>query len=102
MRNYECVYILAPTLDDNGLKEKSEKFNEIVTSRSGTINSLDAWGKRKLAYPIKKFHEGFYFVMRFSGNNEILNELNRVFRFDDAVLRHMIVIDENPVPEKSE
>lgn len=102
MRNYECVYILAPTLDDTSLKEENEKFNEVVTSRNGSVHSLDSWGKRKLAYPIKKFQEGFYFLMKFSGDNEVLEELNRLFRFDDQVLRHLIVVDENPVPEKKE
>ena len=102
MRNYECVYILVPTLDDSGIKEKKDRFDEIVTSRGGTVDAISEWGKRKLAYPINKFQEGYYIVARFTANNEILDELNRVFRFDDQVIRHMIVIDENPEPAKTQ
>ena len=96
MRAYECVFILDPTLEEITVKEKSDRACEIITSRKGTVTKIDAWGKRKLAYPINKRVEGVYTVMNFMGNNEILAELNRVFKFDDAVLRHMIVIDDNP------
>ncbi len=96
MRSYECVYILDPSLEELAVKEKTSKFSEIVTGRKGAVRRVDLWGKRKLAYPIAKRFEGNYILMRFTGDNDILNELNRVFRFDDAVLRHLIVIDENP------
>lgn len=99
MRAYECVYILDPSLEELAVKEKTDRFNEIVTSRNGKVHKVDLWGKRKLAYPIAKRFEGIYTLMKFSGDNDILAELNRIFRFDDAVLRHLIVIDENPQPE---
>lgn len=98
MRSYECVYILDPTLEELAVKEKTERYSEIITSRNGTVHKVDNWGKRRLAYPINKRIEGVYTVLKFSADNAILAELNRVFRFDDAVLRHLIVIDENPVP----
>ena len=101
MRAYECVYILNPILEELAVKEKVDRFNEIITSRNGVVHSVDHWGKRKLAYPINKFYEGIYILLKFSGGDEILNELNRIFRFDDAVLRHMIVIDENPPAAKT-
>lgn len=96
MRAYECIYILDPSLEEPAIKEKNEKFSEIVSSRGGTVGAIDPWGKRKLAYPIEKRHEGSYILMRFTGDKAILAELNRIFRFDDAVLRHLIVCDENP------
>jgi small subunit ribosomal protein S6 len=98
MRAYECTYILSPTLEESAVAEKSERFSEIVTSRKGTVHNIDRWGKRKLAYSINKFQEGIYTLMRFSGDNDILKELNRVFRFDDDVIRYLIVVDENPAP----
>jgi small subunit ribosomal protein S6 len=100
MRAYECVYILDPSLEELAVKEETDKFNEIVTSRGGTIRKVDLWGKRKLAYPIAKRFEGSYVLMCFDGDNAILAELNRVFRFDDLVLKHLIVIDKNPVTEQ--
>ena len=96
MRSYECIYILDPSLDEQTVRDKATKFGEVVTSRQGVIQNLDQWGKRKLAYPIKKRFEGFYTFMRFSGTTEILQELNRVFRFDEQVIRHMIIVEERP------
>ncbi len=100
MRAYECVYILDPSLEELAVKEKTDKFTEIVSSRGGTVRKVDLWGKRKLAYPIAKRFEGSYILMLFDGDNEILNELNRVYRFDDMVLRHLITINEDPVIEQ--
>jgi small subunit ribosomal protein S6 len=94
MRAYECIYIIDPALDEQAVKEKAAKYSEIITSRKGQITSVDQWGKRRLAYPINKIHEGHYTFIRFSGDNEILKELGRVFRFDDAILRHLIVVEE--------
>ena len=101
MRAYECVYILDPAVDESTVKEKADKFSEIVTSRKGSIRSINQWGKRKLAYPINKSFEGVYTLMKFQGNNDILTELNRVFRFDDKVLRHLIILEEHPEPENA-
>ena len=101
MRFYECVYILAPTLDESAVKEKADRTGEIITSRKGVVHTVDQWGKRRLAYPINKSYEGIYSVIKFSGTNEILVELNRIFRYDDAVLRHLIVVDENAPSEAS-
>lgn len=99
MRAYECVYIIDPTLEEQAIKEKEAKLREIVTSRKGSVHKVDSWGKRRLAYPINKCFEGTYTIVKFSGNNEILAELNRVFRFDDGILRHMIVVDTDPIPQ---
>jgi small subunit ribosomal protein S6 len=98
MQSYECIYILDPTLDEQAVMDKAAKFGEIITSRQGVIGSVDQWGKRKLAYPIKKRFEGFYTFVRFTGGTDVLQELNRVFRFDEHVIRHFIVVEERPKP----
>lgn len=97
MRAYECTYILKPTLEEHAVAEKIERYSEIVSSRKGSVQHIDRWGKRKLAYPINKFQEGIYTMMKFTGDNDILKELNRVFRFDDDVIRHLIVVGDTPV-----
>lgn len=102
MRTYECVYILDPSLEEAAVKEKTGRFNEIVTTRNGSVEAVDIWGKRRLAYPIEKKFEGTYILMKFHADSEILDELNRIYRFDDAVLRHLIVLDENPPAVKAE
>ena len=94
MRTYECIYIIAPTQEEQAVKEKSTKVSEIISSRKGVVQALEIWGKRKLAYPIEKFREGYYTFVRFEGSGDILVELGKVFRFDEAVLRHMIVVEE--------
>lgn len=101
MRAYECVYILDASLDESTVNEKAGRFGEIITSRGGEVHLVNQWGKRKLAYPIKKRFEGAYTLMKFTGDNDILAELNRVFRFDDAVLRHMIIVDAHPQPAET-
>lgn len=101
MRTYECIYILDPSLDEQAVRDRASRYSEIVTSRAGEVKNLDHWGKRRLAYPIKKRVEGYYTFMRFAGGNEILRELNRVFGFDEAVLRHLIVVEEKPAAEAS-
>jgi small subunit ribosomal protein S6 len=102
MRAYECVYILNPALEEPAIKEKENRLREIVTSRSGVVHKVESWGKRRLAYPIDKIQDGTYVLAKFTGDNARLAELNRVFRFDDGILRHMIVVDENPVRESRE
>lgn len=96
MRAYECIYILNPSLDEQAAKDKAVKFSEVITSRQGRITSVDQWGKRRLAYPINKIFEGYYTFIRFAGTSEILKELDRVFRFDETVLRHSLVVEERP------
>jgi small subunit ribosomal protein S6 len=96
MRAYECIYIVNPTLDEQAVKDKAVKIAEIVTSRQGQVTSVDQWGKRRLAYPINKIFEGYFTFIRFAGSNEILKELDRVFRFDEMVLRHSILVEEHP------
>ena len=102
MRAYECVYIINPTLEESAIKEKENRLREIVTSRKGVVHKVEIWGKRRLAYPIDKIQEGTYAVAKFMGDNDVLAELNRVFRFDDGIVRHMIVVDENPVQDVQE
>jgi small subunit ribosomal protein S6 len=96
MRAYECIYILNPSLDEQAIKDKAVKYGEIVTTRQGQVTSVEQWGKRRLAYPINKIFEGYYTFMRFTGDTEILKELGRVFRFDESVVRHLIVVEEHP------
>ncbi|MDD4858332.1 MAG: 30S ribosomal protein S6 [Candidatus Krumholzibacteria bacterium] len=98
MRAYECIYILNPSLDEQAVKDKAVKYSEIITARQGQISKVDQWGKRRLAYPIDKIFEGYYTFIRFTGGGEILKELDRVFRFDETVLRHSIVVEEKPNP----
>jgi small subunit ribosomal protein S6 len=94
MRAYECLFILVPSLEESEISGHLDRFAEIITSRGGLINKKDIWGKRRLAYAIDEYVEGIYILFKFSGNNEILDELKRVFRYDSVIIRHMIILDD--------
>jgi small subunit ribosomal protein S6 len=93
MRKYETMFILHPSLDEEAVKANIEKFKGVIENGGGTVDNVDFWGKRKLAYEIKKVNEGFYTLVNFSANPELPQELDRIFRITDGVIRHMIVSD---------
>ncbi|MBP1744290.1 MAG: rpsF [Firmicutes bacterium] len=91
MRKYETIFILQPTLDEEAVKANIEKFKGVIENGGGVIENVDFWGKRKLAYEIKKVNEGFYTLINFSADAELPKELDRIFRINDTVVRHIIV-----------
>jgi len=94
MRKYETIFILQPTLDEEALKANIEKFKGVIENGGGVIENVDFWGKRKLAYEIKKVNEGFYTLINFSADAELPKELDRIFRINDTVVRHIIINNE--------
>lgn len=94
MRKYETIFILHPSMDEEAVKAATEKFKGVIENGGGTIDNVDVWGKRKLAYEINKVGEGFYTLINFSANTELPKELDRIFRITDGVVRHIIVKDE--------
>lgn len=95
MRKYETIFILNPSFDEETVKANIEKFKGVIENGGGTVENVDFWGKRKLAYEIKKVNEGFYTLINFEANPELPSELDRIFRITDGVIRHIIVKQEN-------
>lgn len=95
MRQYETIFILHPSLDEEAVKANIEKFKGVIENGGGTVENVDFWGKRKLAYEIAKVNEGFYTLINFEANTELPKELDRVFRITDGVIRHIVVKQEN-------
>lgn len=91
MNKYETLFILKSTLDEEALKAGVEKFKGVIENGGGTIDNVDAWGKRKLAYEIDKQTEGIYTLINFTADSQLPKELDRVFRITDSVVRHIIV-----------
>lgn len=91
MRKYETIFILHPSLDEEAVKANIEKFKGVIENGGGTVENVDFWGKRKLAYEIAKVNEGFYTLINFEANTELPKELDRVFRITDSVIRHIII-----------
>ena len=94
MRAYETMYIIRPELDEEQTNAVIEKFNTLIANNGGEVTKVDKWGKRKLAYEIKKNRDGFYVLMHFNGVPETAAELDRVFRISDDVLKHMTLREE--------
>ncbi|MCY6356363.1 30S ribosomal protein S6 [Clostridium sp. ZS2-4] len=91
MRNYETLFILQPSLDEEAIKANIEKFTGVIENGGGVVENVDEWGRRKLAYPIKKINEGYYTLINFKSNTELPKELERVFRITDGVMRFMVI-----------
>lgn len=90
MTNYELMFIIDPTLED----EKKEAIVETVKGiieADGTVGEVDVWGLRKLAYPIQKKNEGYYVVVTFQASPELPKELDRRLRISEVVMRHLII-----------
>ena len=71
MRKYETIFILHPSLDEEAVKANIEKFKGVIENGGGTVENVDFWGKRKLAYEIAKVNEGFYTLLNFEANTEL-------------------------------
>ena len=91
MKAYELLYFVAPTADEEARATVTSRIETVVASSNGTIDNVDAWGKRKLAYEINGLTEGDYTLVDFHADPASVAELNRVLRITDAVERHMIV-----------
>ncbi len=96
MRAYECIYIIHPGADGSELEKSAAKFSELITGQGGTVRKADLWGKRQLAYPIQKFTDGSYVLLRFDAEPATIAELEFRLRVDDRVLRYMTCYE---VPE---
>lgn len=101
MNNYEVMYIVKP-VDDEALENLVKKFENLVNNNGGTVDKIDRWGKKRLAYDILKIQEGIYVVMTFSGTAATVAELDRVMRITDELLRHMIIRKETKKGSKEE
>lgn len=88
--NYEAMYILDPSLNEEAVAALVAKFKAVVEA-NGTVSEVDEWGKRRLAYPINDLNEGYYVLMSFDSDAAFPNELARVLRITDGVMRSQVV-----------
>jgi small subunit ribosomal protein S6 len=100
MRHYELIYIVNPNLDAEALNEVITKFSDLTKRLKGYIIKVSEWGKRRLAYEVKRFDKGYYVVVDFCGLPETVKELERNLILDDRVLKYLTVkLDEDVDPE---
>ena len=100
MRHYEVVFLVHPDQSEQ-VPAMIERYSAIVTDGKGTIHRLEDWGRRQLAYPINKIHKAHYVMLNIECDGETLAELENTFRFNDAVIRHLVIRRDNAVTEPS-
>lgn len=96
LRTYELIYILKPDATEQEVADQHTAIEAIVTRIGGTIEKTDTWGRRKMAYEIGKYKEGFYVLEVILGTGDLMKEIDRRLKVTEAVVRHMIVrVDES-------
>ena len=99
---YELALIVNTQAPDNAVDDLVARFDRLVSEGGGRSVEVDRWGTRKLAYDIGRQQRGDYTFIRFEAPPEALPEVDRMFKLDESVLRHMVVVDESPVEEEPE
>lgn len=90
MKAYELLFIVAPSIDEETRAAVMARIESTIAASEGTVDNVDNWGKRKLAYEINHMTDGEYILIDFHANPESIAELDRILRITDAVQRHMI------------
>ena len=91
MRNYELVTVISPEVDEEKVSKVVDKVNQFISDRGGIVGETKQWGRRKLAYPIKRFMEADYILTRFELEPKLLRELETALRASEGILRHLVV-----------
>ena len=91
MNHYETVFIATPVLSDTQVKETVEKFRSFITGNGGELENENNWGLQKLAYPIQKKENGYYFLFQFAAAGDMVDRLETQFRRDERIIRFLTV-----------
>ena len=100
MRTYETIFIAHPDLVEEEVKALIDKVKGIIENLNGQLIKVEEWGRKKLAYKLKKSTKGYYVLIRFSGNGEILVEIERNLRLSDGVLKYQSIRLDQKAPEE--
>jgi len=90
MRNYEVVYVIKPDLEAEAVSEVAARFSQLITDQGGEVIKVTEWGKKRLAYEVRKYREGYYVLMEFKGSPAVAQELERVLKISEDVIRYLI------------
>ena len=91
MRNYETMFILKPELEEEAIIAAVARFEDVVKNGGGEVIKTDRWGKRRLAYEVNGNIEGYYLLMNFKAPTGVAQELDRVLKINDDVIRHLVI-----------
>jgi small subunit ribosomal protein S6 len=96
MREYETIFVLEPNFDEAAVENEIEKLRDIIQNDGGEVLAVEKWGRRKLAYEIRKKKEGIYTLIRFKAKTSVLPLINRRYHLHEQLLRHLTVLYEAP------
>ncbi|AEB26265.1 30S ribosomal protein S6 [Bacillus sp. L381] len=94
MKKYEVMYIIRPNIDEESKKAVIERFNNVLTSNGAEITGTKDWGKRRLAYEINDFRDGFYQILNVQSDAAAVSEFDRLAKISDDIIRHIVVKEE--------
>ncbi len=100
MRHYEIVFLVHPDQSEQ-VPAMIDRYRNIIESDGGRVHRLEDWGRRQLAYPIQHLHKAHYVLMNIECSQKVLDDLVDGFRFNDAVLRHLVIRRDGPISEQS-
>jgi small subunit ribosomal protein S6 len=100
MRHYEIVFLVHPDQSEQ-VPGMVERYSNLITEGGGKIHRVEDWGRRQLAYPIHKVHKAHYVLLNIECGQDVLEEINTAFRFNDAVIRNMVMARKGPDTEDS-
>jgi len=100
MRHYEIVFLVHPDQSEQ-VPAMVERYQGMVTGSGGTVHRTEDWGRRQLAHPINKIHKAHYVLLNVECNNDVIEEIRGAFRFNDAVLRHLVLSRKAAITEAS-
>jgi len=92
LRTYEALYIANPEMEEGDIQTLSQEVEGLVTAGEGTIVRSEIWGKRKLAYLVKKYSEGNYILLRFQAKPDFIHKLEQWFKLNDSIIRYMVLL----------
>ena len=100
MRHYEIIFLVHPDQSEQ-VGGMVERYTKLIEEDGGKLHRLEDWGRRQLAYPINKIHKAHYVLMNIECSQDVLDELSSAFKFNDAVLRNMVIRRDEAVAEQS-
>ena len=100
MRHYEVVFMVHPDQSDQ-VQAMVDRYRTMIEEDGGKIHRLEDWGRRQLAYPVNKIHKAHYVLMNIECSQSVLEEIQSAFRFNDAVIRNLIIQKDGPETEPS-
>ena len=100
MRHYEIVFMVHPDQSEQ-VPGMIERYSNTITKDGGQVHRLEDWGRRQLAYPINKIHKAHYVLMNVEASSDAMDELTTTFRYNDAVIRNLVIRRDEPVTDES-